>query len=125
MFSGFISWEELVGTYGCTIRRLQVGMHPNVAAVAKRMFMIPLTSCDTASASRMVRDVSQAMDSEFFSTQTAGALPCPRDSSFLYFFLFLLIFDSHQLLSLFWRLTLFPYPWAYRNHTSIRRLFRR
>ena len=110
----------MFSTNGRTIRRLQVGMHPNVAAVAKRVLMIPRTSCDAALASRMLRDVNQAVNSELFCTHAPREHPSPRLSSFLYFFL--LVIYSHQLLFNFWRLTFTPYPWAYKNHTSIRRL---
>ncbi len=35
VISGLISGEELVGTDGCPIRRLQVGMNPDLPAVAE------------------------------------------------------------------------------------------
>ena len=72
-------------------------MHPNVAAVAKRMFMIPLPSCDTAPASRVIRDVSQAVHSEFFGAQASGELARPWNSAL--FNLFLLISHAHHLFS--------------------------
>ena len=56
VISGFVSWEDVVGTYGRTIRRLQVGMHLLVPAVAERVSVVPLSASYAALASRMVRD---------------------------------------------------------------------
>ena len=39
--SRFIFWEEIVCTDRCTIRRLQVGMHIVVPAVAERVYVVP------------------------------------------------------------------------------------
>ena len=71
-------------------------MHPYVPAVPERVNVVPLPACDAAFASRVVRDVSQYLDSQFLSAHTLWALTGSWNSSLLD--LFLVFSDSQQVL---------------------------
>ena len=118
--AGSIFGEEVVSTYGCTIRRLQVGMHPFLTSVASRVFVLPLSSCGAALTSRVVWDMCKAMGTEFFKTHTVRELSCLGNSPLHYFFL--LIIDPHHLILLIWRISVPLNQWAYRIYTSVSRL---
>ena len=60
-FAGLVAGKELVGTYGRSVRIFHLGVRLWRSAVAARMFVVPFASRHAAPASRVVRDVRQAV----------------------------------------------------------------
>ena len=63
-FTGAITGEEVVRTNRGSVSRLQVGLHAGLTGGTARVFVVPLTSRDTALTSRVVRDMGKTVHTE-------------------------------------------------------------
>jgi hypothetical protein len=82
-----VTGKEVVSADRRSVSLLQVSLHLGVTGVAARVFMVPFSPRHTALTSRMIRNMSEAMHTEFFCVHAFRALPrsgCPSFFNFVF-----------------------------------------